>query len=100
MVSSRSSSSGINNRSMIRMNRLVNTNGTTVPIMTALPRRIAAMARYTGFRLNRNGPVVMRNAGDSYGDRVVRFCKNRDRHRIAMTSPELMMIIPKNVKGA
>src|SRR5512138_3129535 len=90
----------MNSTLMIKINKTGNRNEERVPITTALPKSMTAIARYTGFLLNRNGPDVIRTAGDSYGESVVRFCRNRDRHRNARNTPAPMIRIPDPVKGA
>jgi hypothetical protein len=76
-----------------------NAKVTSVPNNTATPKRIDAIPRYIGFRLNRNGPEVTSNVGSSDGCRVVAFLRNNELLQKARTKPKPMMRNPKYVEG-
>jgi hypothetical protein len=79
--------------------RMGNARVTSVPCTTATPRRMAAIPRYIGFRLIRNGPEVTSDVGSSDGCRVVEFLRNNERLQRARTRPEPMMRNPEYVEG-
>jgi hypothetical protein len=60
---------------------------------------MAAIPRYIGFRLIRNGPEVTSDVGSSDGCRVVEFLRNNERLQRARTKPKPMMRNPEYVKG-
>ncbi|MDD4137962.1 MAG: hypothetical protein PHT99_08755 [Methanoregula sp.] len=80
-------------------NRTGNAKVTSVPRNTATPRRTAAIPRYIGFRLIRNGPEVTSDVGSSDSCRVVEFLRNNELLQRARTKPKPMMRNPEYVKG-
>jgi len=60
---------------------------------------MAAIPRYIGFRLIRNGPEVTSDVGSSDGCRVVEFLRNNERLQRARTKPRPMKRHPEYVEG-
>jgi hypothetical protein len=60
---------------------------------------MAAIPRYIGFRLIRNGPDVTSDVGSSDGCRVVEFLRNNERLQRARTKPKPIMRNPEYVEG-
>ena len=99
ILSSIRSSPGIMKNSINIMKMTGDARETSAPCTTATPRRMDAIPRYIGLRLNRNGPEVTREVGSSDGCRVVAFFRNNERHQKARTRPKPMMRNPQYVAG-
>lgn len=93
------SSPGIIKNSITVTKRTGNVRAISVPCNTATPKRIDAIPRYIGLRLNRNGPEVTSDVGSSDSCSVVEFLRNNERLQKARTKPKPTMRKPEYVKG-